>query len=217
MDRSRAPEQVWLQINWQTGATTQQWVQRRLTRYDERGNVDTLRQRLQGLKAMGMKDQAIATRLSEAGYTTSQGGLLTAGAVWYLRKRWGITSARQERQQGSRRQWQDGSYTLAGVAEVIGVHIRTVHTWIQCGMIVPSQAYKGAPLKIALSAEQIETFRAYVARVRRPRRVHTDAREAPRPPSHERGAEQWPQGPTAIQATTAAAPERYGGPRVDVP
>ncbi len=47
LDRSRTPEQVWLQINWQTGATTQQWVPRHLTRYSERGNVDTLRQRLQ--------------------------------------------------------------------------------------------------------------------------------------------------------------------------
>jgi len=32
LDRSRTPEQVWLQINWQTGATTQQWVPRHLTR-----------------------------------------------------------------------------------------------------------------------------------------------------------------------------------------
>jgi DNA invertase Pin-like site-specific DNA recombinase len=178
MDRSRAPEQVWLQINWQTGATTQQWVQRRLTRYGERGNVETLRQRLQGFKATGMKDQVIATRLSEEGYTTSHGGPLTAGAVWYLRKRWGITSARQERQQGSRWEWQDGSYTLAGVAEVIGVHVRTVHTWIKRGMMVPTQAYPGGPLKIVLSAEQIGTLRAYVERVRRPRRIAKDAGEA---------------------------------------
>ena len=26
---------------------------------------------------------------------------------------------------------------------MIGVHIRTVHSWIERGMIVPSQAYKG--------------------------------------------------------------------------
>ncbi len=152
--------------------------------------MDTLRQRLQVLKATGRKDQTIAACLNEEGYHASHGGPLTRDAVWYLRKRWGIASSRHEHRQGSRLRWPDGSYTLAGVADVIGVHMRTVHTWIQCGMIVPSQAYKGAPLKIALSATQIETFRAYVPRVRRPRRVHTDACEAPRPSSHDRGAQQ---------------------------
>ena len=70
---------------------------------------------------------------------------------------------------GWRRQWPDGSYTLAGVAEVIGVHMRTVHTWMARGMMVPSQTYQGGPIKITLSAEQIESLQAYVARVRRPR------------------------------------------------
>jgi DNA invertase Pin-like site-specific DNA recombinase len=177
LDRSRVPEKVWLQINWQTGATTEQWVPRRVTRYGEHAGVEQLRQRLQALKAAGMRDKVIAACLSEEGYTTSQGGSFTSGAVWYLRKRWGIASARQERQQGACWQWSDGSYTLAGVAEVIGVHVRTVHTWIERGMIVPSQAYEGGPLKIALSAPQIETLRDYVARVRRPRRTQGMSKE----------------------------------------
>jgi hypothetical protein len=68
-------------------------------------------------------------------------------------------------------QWPDGSYTLAGVADLIGVHIRTVHTWIARGMLVPSQVYKGGPVKLGLTAEQIGALRDYVARVRRPRRA----------------------------------------------
>ena len=67
---------------------------------------------------------------------------------------------------------------MAGVAEVIGVHNRTVHTWIERGMMVPSQAYKGGALKIALSEEQIETWRDYVVRVRRPRHVPKASQEA---------------------------------------
>ena len=78
---------------------------------------------------------------------------------------------RPARRQSMQRQWPDGSYTLAGVAALIGVHIRTVHTWIARGMLVPSQVYKGGPVKIALTEEQIEALRDYVARVRRPRRT----------------------------------------------
>jgi hypothetical protein len=171
LDHSRAPEKVWLQINWQTGATPEQWVARPVRRYHERANVETLRQRLQALKAEGLTDRVIADCLRQEGYTTSQGDPMTSGAVWYLRQRWGIASARQVRQRGWRRQWPDGSYTLAGVAAVIGVHIRTVHTWMERGMLGPSQAYKGGPIKMTLSEEQIESLRDYVAQVRRPRRV----------------------------------------------
>src|SRR5262245_36808163 len=78
---------------------------------------------------------------------------------------------RPARTPGGQRQWPDGSYTLAGVADLIGVHIRTVHTWIARGMLVPSQAYKGGPVKIGLSGEQIGALRDYVAQVRRPRRA----------------------------------------------
>ena len=105
---------------------------------------------------------------------------------------------RPARHQSMQRQWPDGSYTLAGVADLIGVHIRTVHTWIARGMLVPSQVYKGGPVKIALTEEQIGALRDYVVRVRRPRRARgtgsaeedtrcTEADEARRrpPPSLE--------------------------------
>ena len=170
LDRTRAPEKVWLQINWQTGATTQHWVDRPVKYYREQANVESLRQRLTALKADGLTDQVIADRLYHEGYSTTQGTAMTRGAVWYLRRRWQIGSARQERRQGTRYQWPDGRYTLNGVAELIGVHVRTVLSWIERGMIVADQAYKGGPLKMALSPEQIDALRRHVAQVRRPRR-----------------------------------------------
>jgi DNA-binding transcriptional MerR regulator len=166
---------VWLQINWQTGATTQHWVDRPVKYYREQANVESLRQRLTALKAEGLTDQVIADRLHQEGYTTTQGTAMTRGAVWYLRRRWQIGSARQERRQGTRYQWPDGRYTLNGVAELIGVHVRTVLSWIERGMIVADQAYKGGALKIALNPEQIDALRRHVAQVRRPRR-------SPQPP-----------------------------------
>jgi DNA invertase Pin-like site-specific DNA recombinase len=178
LDRTRAPEKVWLQINWQTGATTQHWVERPVQYYRELAQVESLRQRLTALKAEGLTDPVIAARLNQEGYTTVQGALMTRGAVWYLRRRWEIASARQERRQGSRSQWPDGRYTLLGVAQLIGVHGRTVLSWIARGMIVPDQAYKRGPIKIALSPEQIEALRCHVARVRRLRRSQPPTQES---------------------------------------
>jgi hypothetical protein len=155
LDRRRAPEKVWLQVNWQSGATTEQWVQRQVSRSRDQAGIETLRARLAALKAEGLTDHAIASHLRADGYTTSQSEAFPRGVVWYLRHRWGIASARQVRQRGWRRQWPDGSSTLAGVAEGIGVPIRTVHTWMARGMIVPSQTYTGGPIKITLSAEPI--------------------------------------------------------------
>jgi len=226
LDRTRALEQVWLQINWQTGATTQHWVPRHTTRYGERANMAQLRQRLQELKAMGMQDQAIAVRLSPEGFGTGTGGPFTRGIVWSLRKRWGIGAMRPARHQGVPRQWPDGRYTLAGVAELIGVHIRTVQTWIARGMLVPSQVYKGSPLKIVLTEERIEVLRDYVARVRRPRRahgtsgasegtLHTEAGALPGRPPHQLGAAQGAQGhrqrtlPEAVDPTVTAGGQRH--------
>ena len=170
IDRTRAQGQVWLQLNWQTGAITQQWVTRQVTRYHDVGNLDDLRQRLQTLKAAGMPDQAIATQLNAEGYRASHGGPLTTSSIGYLRQRWGIESACQERKIAPRPCWRDGSYTLQGAAAVLGVHPRTVHTWIDRGLVETQQAYPGGPLKILLSEARIQELRAYVAQVRRLRR-----------------------------------------------
>ena len=153
------------------------------------------------------------------GFSTGTGGPFTRGIVWSLRKRWGIGAVRPARTQGVQRQWPDGSYPLAGVADRIGVHIRTVHTWIARGMLVPSQAYKGGPLKIGLTEERIEALRDYVARVRRPRRAHgiggasdgtlrTEAGASPGRPPHQLGAARGAQDhrqrarPAAVDTTT---------------
>ena len=170
LDQTRAKEKVWLQLNWQTGAITQHWITRSVTRYQDLSNLNDLRQRLQALKAAGMSDQAITTQLNAEGFRASHGGSLTRISIWYLRHRWGIESARQERKTAPPRCWQDGSYTLQGTAAVLGVHPRTVHTWIDRGRVETQQAYPGGPLKIILSEARIQELRTYVTQVRRPRR-----------------------------------------------
>lgn len=170
IDQTRAKEKIWLQLNWQTGAITQHWVTRSVSRYRDVADLDGLRGQLQALKAAGMPDEAIAAQLNAEGYHASHGGPLTPISIWYLRRRWGIESARQERKTAPARCWRDGSYTLRGAAEVLGVHPRTVHTWIDRGLVETQQAYPGGPLKIPLSEARIQELRTYVAQVRRPRR-----------------------------------------------
>ena len=170
IDQTRTQEKVWVQLNWQTGAITQHWVTRSVNRYRDVANLDALRGRLQALKAAGMPDEAIAVQLNAEGYHASHGGPLTHTSIGYLRHRWGIESARQERKAAPAWCWRDGSYTLRGAAEVLEVHPRTVHTWIDRGLVETQQAYSGGPLKIILSEARIQELRAYVAQVRRPRR-----------------------------------------------
>ena len=223
LDRRRAPDQGWLQSNGHTGATPQPWVPRHRTRESERGTVDTRRQRRPGCTATGREAQTMAAGRNEAGDHARHGGPLTRAAVWDLRTRWGIASSRPEPRQGSRLRGPEGSETRAGVADVLGVQRRTGHTWIQDGRMVPSHADHGAPLPMAWRATQRETCRASVPRVRRPRRVHTAACEAPRPPSHARGAPHGPHAhtrrvrPHAGQATTATGSARASGPWVHGP
>ena len=99
----------------------------------------------------------MASHLRAAGETTSQGEACTRGAVWSLRPRWGMASARPGRPRGGRRQWPEGRDTRAGVAAGSGGPRRTVHTWMERGLLVPSHTAKGGPIKSTLSQAQLES------------------------------------------------------------
>ena len=64
--------------------------------------------------------------------------------------------------------WDDGSYTLEGAAAVIGVHPRTIYTWISRGMLDARQPFKHAPWKINLSEERIRELRDYLSQLTLP-------------------------------------------------
>jgi hypothetical protein len=62
LDGKRARGLVWTQITWQTGATTEHWVQRRVLSYAEYADLEQLEQRGRELHAAGRMDAAIAPR-----------------------------------------------------------------------------------------------------------------------------------------------------------
>jgi DNA invertase Pin-like site-specific DNA recombinase len=166
LDKTRKTGEVWIQINWQTGAISHHWVKPRVRRYNDMEQAHDLRHRTEDLKTAGNRDEDIAEILSEEGFKTTTGGRIDRGAVWHLRQIWGIDSDKKARRKVTER-WDDGSYTLEGAAVVIGVHPRTIYTWIGRGMLDAVQPFKHTAWKINLSEERIAELRAYLSEVRR--------------------------------------------------
>lgn len=165
IDRKRQPGQVWVQINWQTGAITQQSIAYRILRYAEVAQTNILRQRLRELKEGGKRDRDIVRILRAEGYQALKGGEINHNTIFNMRQMWQIDSPKQARKKVFER-WDDGSYTMQGVVSVIGVNIRTVYWWIKRGMLDAHQPFKHSPWKIVLSEEKIAELKEYVARVR---------------------------------------------------
>ncbi len=166
LDRKREVGQIWMKINWQTGASTEHWVKRQVCRYRELPEAKQLEERLRELKKSGLRDVEIVMKLGAEGYRASNGGELTKQSIHHLREIWGIESARQERKRTQAQQWEDGTYTLEGAAATLGIHVRTVHVWIKRGMIETKEACKKVALKIVLTEARIAELKEYLGRVR---------------------------------------------------
>src|SRR3954452_5351167 len=94
LDQKRAPGHVWLRIVWQTGATSEHRVQRRVHTYRDYRDLEQLRQRVAALNGTGMMDKEIATALNREGFVAARGCTFNGENVWLLRKRWGTGSGK---------------------------------------------------------------------------------------------------------------------------
>ena len=159
---------VWFQINWQTGAVTEHWYKRRVISYDEHADLTALEQRVRQLNAQHKRDKEIATILNEEGFQTTKGGPFDGNTVWLLRQRWQLAPAKSHG--FTPLQWEDGSYSVEGVADLFDVHTSTVYKWLKQGKIQGQQLGKGLPWKIPLSPDQLSTWRDYVSQNRRPKK-----------------------------------------------
>ena len=171
VDARREQGHVWYRINWQTGATTEQWLTRRVQSYALHGQRDVLEQRVQALSGSGKMDAEIAEELNREGIPTARGRCFSGNLVWLLRHQWQISGIKENGNEYNPLRWADGTYSVQGVANLIGVTVGTVHKWIRTGRIAGSQPRKGMLWKIALSDNDIASLRDYVRRVRRTRRL----------------------------------------------
>ncbi len=171
VDGKRTHGQVWVQINWQTGAHEQFCYTRSVRSYEASADVEALEQRIRALNATQLIDAQIAEILNAEGYRTARlHRPFTGGTVWLLREKWNIPTVKINGKEDNPAQWEDGSYSVQGAAARLGVNSSTIHHWLKVGKLTGSQLAKGMPWKIYLTDEDVTQLQEWLRRARRLRR-----------------------------------------------
>jgi hypothetical protein len=171
VDSKRVGGQVWVQINWQTGAQEQFWYQRRVHSYAVFAGAQALEQRVRELNAAGLMDTQIAATLTAEGYQTP--GLIhpiTSKMIWHLREKWQIPTVKLNRNEHNPAQWEDGSYSVEGAAAKLGVDQSTIFTWLKTGRLKGEHLARGMPWKVYLTEEDVTRLHEWLRRARRSKR-----------------------------------------------
>lgn len=150
VDSKRAHGQVWVQINWQTGAHEEFCYKRSVRSYEQSADVQALESRVRELNAAGLMDAQVADILNTEGYRTSRlHRPFTGGTVWLLREKWTIPTVKINNGKAHNpAQWEDGTYSVEGAAARMGVFPGTIHTWLKGGKLTGYQLAKGMPWKV---------------------------------------------------------------------
>ncbi len=163
VDSKRIGGQVWVQINWHTGASEQFWYQRRVSSYAVFAGTQALEQRVRELNAAGMMDAQIAATLECEGYQTA--GLvhpITSKIVCHLRHQWQIPTVKLNNNQPNPAQWEDGSYSVEGAAAKLGVGQDTIFNWLKTGRLKGEHLGRSMPWKISLTEEDERRLDAWL-------------------------------------------------------
>ena len=170
LDQKRAPGQVWLNIVWQTGATSEYRLQRRVHTYRDYIDLERLRQRITELNGARKMDGEIAAILNQEGFVAARGCAFKGENVWLLRTRSGIPAVKINGVSANPMRWPDGSFSIQGVAAELGITSQTVFDYLARGLLAGHQLTKGQPWQIDLSDEQISRLRAHVRHTKRSRK-----------------------------------------------
>jgi DNA invertase Pin-like site-specific DNA recombinase len=167
LDQKREQGMVWLRIAWQTGATSEHRLQRRVRAYAACANTDLLERRIRELNEVGKMDHEIAATLNAEGIMSARGVPFLHGTVHLLRKRWAIRTVKINGDDASPLRWPDGSYSIQGTAAALGITAQTVFKWLQKGRLQGRQLAKGQPWQIVLPTDRIDALYKQVRRTRR--------------------------------------------------
>ncbi|AOH86689.1 transposase [Sphingomonas panacis] len=171
VDQRRAKGMVWIRILWQTGAATEHWLMRRTQSYADAAQSEQIEKRVRELNAQGCMDAQIAAVLNNEGLRNSRGGAFDNGTIHLLRKRWDIPTAKINGVECNPPRWPDGSYSIQGAADMLGVTAQTVFKWLNKGRLHGRQLAKGQPWQIDLVDEEIGPLKAQVRRTTPSRRT----------------------------------------------
>jgi DNA invertase Pin-like site-specific DNA recombinase len=167
IDAKRLRGQVWLRIDWQTGATSEHRLQRRVHTYRDYIDIERLRKRIAELNGAGKMDKEIAAILNREGFVAARACAFKGENVWLLRTRWGIPTVKINGVAPNPMRWSDGSFSVQGAAAVLGITAQTVFKYLDRGLLSGRQLTKGQPWQIELTDDQIDQLRARVRRTRR--------------------------------------------------
>jgi DNA invertase Pin-like site-specific DNA recombinase len=171
VDGKRAHGQVWVQINWQTGAYEEFCYTRSVRSYEASADGAAIEQRVRELNAAGLMDAQIAATLTVEGYRTARlHRPFTGNVVWLLRQKWHVATVKLNGKEHNPAQWEDGSYSIEGAAARLGVYPGTIYKWLKVGKLTGSQLAKGMPWKVYLTAEDIARLQEWLRRARRLRK-----------------------------------------------
>jgi DNA invertase Pin-like site-specific DNA recombinase len=167
IDAKRLRGQVWLRIDWQTGATSEHRLQRRVHTYRDYIDIERLRKRIAELNGAGKMDKEIATILNREGFVAARACAFKGENIWLLRTRWGIPTVKINGVASNPVRWPDGTFSVQGAAAVLGITAQTVFKYLDRGLLSGRQLTKGQPWQIELTDDQIDQLRARVRRTRR--------------------------------------------------
>ncbi len=167
LDQKRERGLVWMRIAWQTGATSEHRLRRRVQGYAHHAGTAELERRIRELNATGAMDRDIAATLNAEGIRTAHGTLFAGGNVHVCRKRWGIATVKINGVEANPPRWLDGSYSVQGAAAMLGVTPQTVFKWLRRGRLAGRQLAPGQPWQITLHDEQVAILAAQVRRTTR--------------------------------------------------
>jgi DNA invertase Pin-like site-specific DNA recombinase len=170
LDQKRSQGAVWLKIVWQTEATSEHRLQRRVHTYSDYIDIDRLRQRITELNAAGKMDKEIAAILNQEGFVAARGCSFKGENVWLLRSRWHIPTVKINGVDANPMCWPDGSFSIQGAAAELGITPQTVFDYLARGLLTGHQLAKGQPWQINLSDEQIKQLRARLRHTKRSRK-----------------------------------------------
>ena len=165
VDNRRSVGRTWFQINWRTGATSAHWRVRTVRGYAEYAESEQLETRIRELHSEHLMDAAIATVLNNEGFRTSHGQRFRGPLVYLLRKRWGLATWNPNGPNPVR--WEDGTYSVAAAAELLGVYPGTIWLWLRKGVLNGCQLGNGTPWHISLREDEIFRIRTRLARTQR--------------------------------------------------
>ena len=167
LDQKRERGQVWLKIVWQTGATSEHRLQRRVHTYRDYIDLDRLRQRILELNTAGKMDKEIAAILNQESFVAARGCEFKGENVWLLRKRWNIPTVKINGDSANPMRWPDGTFSVRGAAAALGVTTQTVFDYLARGLLAGHQLTKGQPWQVELTDEQMTRLRARVRHTKR--------------------------------------------------